>query len=160
MQPYEPEPMEVMMALIPVIVVLGLLLLGALAIWRRTKLHEMAHRERMAMIDKGMTPPPEGSELEKILGRSREGAHGPADSFRAPEARFRTLGVTIIGLGVALVFLIGLAGDSPRSGVGVGGAVAAVGIALVVNAYLGVRSPIGRSDRMTIDPPPQQPPAL
>jgi hypothetical protein len=150
--------MEVMMALIPVIVVLGLLLLGALAIWRRTKLHEMANRERMAMIDKGMTPPPEGSELEKILGR--ESAHGPADSARAPEARFRTLGVTIIGLGVALVFLIGLAGDSPRSGVGVGGAVAAVGIALVVNAYLGVRSPIGRSDRMTIDPPPQQPPAL
>jgi len=42
----------------------------------------------------------------------------------------------LVGLGVALALVIGVAGGQPRVGLGVGSAVAAIGAAMVVSALL------------------------
>jgi hypothetical protein len=123
-----------MLATLPLLMVIGLLILGAIVIWRKGKVAEMTHRERLAMIEKGMVPPPELSDLEKALGPHSDILL--ADAKRMPHERFRTMGVTTIGIGVALMLIIGVAGDAPESGIGVGGAIAALGVAMVVNAYL------------------------
>jgi hypothetical protein len=166
----QPTPLEVMVATLPMLTIIGLLVLAALWIWRKTKLSEMAHRERIAMIEKGLVPPPEASHLEKTL--KAFGPHGdkildPAvmATVRAPNERFRTLGVTTIGIGIGLMLLIGVAFGAQEAGIGVGGAVAAVGVAMVVNAYLGTGSsrstPADRPEKLTLEPPPgDAPPAL
>jgi hypothetical protein len=73
------------------------------------------------------------------------------------------MGVTTIGLGVALMLIIGVAGDAPESGIGVGGAITALGIAMVVNAYLdrGRHATTRSPERLTMAAPPrEEPPAM
>jgi hypothetical protein len=137
----DPKPMEVTIAVIPILMLLGLVVLAAVEMWRRGRTAEMAHRERMAMIDKGLVPPPEPSVSASVFGP--EGRTGPhvrqTPTGRQREARFRTLGVQLIGLGFALMLIIGLTAGAPEAGVGTGGAVAVLGVALVVNGYLSRR---------------------
>ena len=44
-----------------------------------------------------------------------------------------------VGVGVAVAFVIALAADQPEIGVGIGGAIAAIGAAMIVNGVLGAR---------------------
>jgi hypothetical protein len=140
-QPYEPRPMEVMIATIPILVVLGALVLLALWIWRRSRITEMVHRERLAMIERGLMPPPEAEPVSLA----------PTPS-RAPNIRFRTMGITLIGLGFALMLMISVTAKNPNAGVGVGGAIAIVGLALVVNGYLAGTTAGPASHRLEIHP--------
>lgn len=97
---------------------------------------EMHHRERMAMIEKGQIPlaDPEGAM------HVRRGAAGPM-------SRSLSIGIIVVGLGLALMTIISIAGESPESGIGVGGAIAILGGAFIV------RSMVVRQE-----PPPQSGP--
>ena len=100
---------------------------------QRSQQLEMQHRERMAMIDKGMVPL---AELPHGEGR----AHGP----RGPvQSRSMSLGIIIVAFGLALMSIISIAGGSPEVGVGLGGAVAIVGAAFVINSLVGRSQPQG-----------------
>jgi hypothetical protein len=50
--------------------------------------------------------------------------------------RFRSAGVMLVGLGAALALLIGVTAGKRSVGLGVGGAIAAIGVAMIVNAVL------------------------
>jgi len=95
---------------------------------QRSQQLEMRHRERMAMIERGQIPL-EG-EVSGLPGRRVM----PRSS--AASARSLSFGIIVVGLGVALMTIIGIAGDSPEIGVGVGGAVAILGAAFIVRSLL------------------------
>ena len=157
----DPTPVHIMVAVLPIITLFFLFILAALAIWRKGQRAAMAHRERLAMIEKGLVPPPEVSDVEKALGPDLE--RTLAEGRRPPGDRFRSMGVITIGVGLALMLMISLSGESPESGVGIGGAVAVLGAAMVVNAYLDrSRSTAYRhGEKFTVPPPPrEQPPAM
>ena len=115
----------------------------------RSRAMEMAHRERLAMIERGMSPPAE-------LGAAYQ------DRQRVRGGRYMSLGIVIIGLGFALALLIGFASREGEVAIGVGGAVIAIGLALVATSIV-VHGPARDKDdfytvRPVIDRPAPPPP--
>jgi len=106
------------------------------AMHNRRLIREMEHRERLAMIERGVMPSPEANPA----------AFEAAAGFLEPDKdavnrsqRYRTAGVLLIGLGLGLVFVIGVAARSPDVGWGIGGAWMSLGAASLLNYWLMVR---------------------
>ena len=98
---------------------------------QRSRQLEMQHRERMAMIEKGQIP-----LMEPAPGRHHyDGTSSPRSS------RALSGGIIVVGLGLALMTIIGIAGDSPEIGVGVGGAIAVLGAAFIVLSIVAKPAP-------------------
>jgi hypothetical protein len=140
--------MMVFALLLNALFILGGVAVIVMAMHQRSKRIEMEHRERLAMIERGITPSPETNpaQFEASLGR-------PAVS------RYTTLGVAVVGIGIGLMLLIGVAAGEPDTGIGVGGAVMVLGAAFIVNGYLrrGVELPRS-SFTSTGRPVPSEPP--
>jgi hypothetical protein len=119
---------------------IGLPLLAAMWLHKTFKLNELRQRQILAMIEKGIAPPPElnPASLDRLAGVRRRSRR---------EERFKSGGIMLVGLGVALALIIGIAGGQPRVGLGVGGAVAAIGVAMIVSALT------SRGDADTESPP-------
>jgi hypothetical protein len=146
-----------------VALVFGLIVLGGVCVIiagmrHRARILEMSHRERLAMIERGMTP-------------SGELGSAYVEQPNARTSRSLSLGIVIVGLGLALALLIGFASREAEIAVGVGGAVAVVGAAFIVMAlvvqrpakaaddwYGSSRSSIGRA-APPVPPAPRDPPA-
>lgn len=143
---------EVIVILFVLIIIAGAALMIT-AMVNRGKMREMAHRERIAMIERGLIPSPESDpaafEAAAGLGRRRESTAG---------VRFRTAGVIMIGTGVGLMMLITFAAGAADIGFGVGGAWAALGAASLLNYFLINRNEIEdpRPPRAWT-PPPNRP---
>ena len=112
-----------------------LVLAGVAVLWMamqsRRRIREMEHRERLAMIERGLIPPP---ELDPGLFERRAGIDASPEPPAA--ARSRSIGVLLIGLGFGLLIMIAFAADAPSMGIGIGGAVAVLGAAFYVNSVL------------------------
>ena len=109
--------------LLPLAVLIGVFTLLALGITRSGRLREARMRERLVMIEKGLVPPP---ELD-------------------PEAFERDLaGAQVIArrrfMGLAVGVIIGIAADTPRVALGIGGGIAILGAGLIANAVLNTGS--------------------
>jgi hypothetical protein len=116
-----------LMVAVPLLGLAGGILILLMSMYQRTKTLEMRHRERMAMIERGLMPSPE-SDPARFDATSRPPAAGPP--------RFTSLGIALVGLGLGLMLIIGFAGEAPGPAIGVGGAIAILGAAFVVNGYL------------------------
>ena len=123
-----------------------------MAMVNRSKMLEMKHRERLAMIERGMLPPPEVDP--NGFERRALGMRPPSRS----SVRFRSAGVLMIGVGLALMLLISFAGESPEPGIGVGGAFALVGAALLLNGLFSARDEDPRVENVATPTPPREPP--
>jgi hypothetical protein len=119
------EQMMVFALLLNAIFIVGGVVVIVMAMSQRAKRLEMQHRERLAMIERGMVPSPE-----------TDPAHFEASLGRPAVSRYTTLGVAVVGVGVGVMLLIGVAGGAADAGVGVGGAIAVLGFAFIVNGYL------------------------
>jgi hypothetical protein len=121
---------------VSVIIVSALVFLSGLAvIWMamqsRRQIREMEHRERLAMIERGLVP---GMEIDPgALDRRFTPARAPESRAAS---RARTGGVTLISLGLALMFMLTFAAGQPEVGLGIGGAFALVGAGFYVNSVL------------------------
>jgi hypothetical protein len=122
---------DVLFALIPLAAVVGVFTMIAIAIAYQGRLREMQIKERIALIEKGIVPPP---ELERPASRAR------MRRYRAAQ-QFITIGVTFVGIGLAVGIIIAVAGGQVRAGYGVGGAIAVFGLALIVNGILVRKGP-------------------
>lgn len=116
------------------VIVMTLIVLGGVALlitamMNRRRIREMEHRERLAMIDRGLLPSPESDP-----GGFEAGA-GLAPSPGSGE-RYRTAGVLMIGIGLGLLMLISFTAGEPSVGIGVGGAFAVLGAAMLLNYSL------------------------
>jgi hypothetical protein len=106
--------------LLPALIIIGGVVLLWLTVHRGFRQAEFRHRERMAMIERGLTPP------DPVLGdRALQGAYGSR----------MTLGILMVGLGLALFMLISFAGGAPGTGFGVGGAFVMIGLAFIASAF-------------------------
>jgi hypothetical protein len=130
------EPEGLVLMVVACAMVTGAVLVFVISAIQRGKYREMAHRERLAMIERGIAPPPEldPGRFERAMGQPTWDAE-----VAARAARYRRVGVIFMGLGAALWFMITFAGDAPESGFGVGGAIVVLGAALYVNSQLELR---------------------
>jgi hypothetical protein len=116
-----------------------------LGLRQRSQQLEMLHRERMAMIEKGQIP------LSDPRAHERRAAVGLGGG--APSSRSLSMGIIVVGLGLALMTIIGVAGESPEVGIGVGGAIAILGGAFIARSLL-VRPDGQLSGPSALMPPP------
>jgi hypothetical protein len=137
-----------------VIAVLTLMIFGGLAVlWmamsNRRALREMEHRERLAMIQRGLMPAPEADPLgfEAAMAGTLEGGNPRSE-------KWRTAGITFVGLGLGLMLLLSFAAGEPGVGIGVGGAFAILGGALIVNSAQVTRSSSRYRSHLPSSPPP------
>lgn len=94
----------------------------------RTKVLELRHAERLAMIERGLVPSPEMSGFDVA---------SPGVSQEATvRGRSMSLGIIVVGFGLALTFLVGIAGGSFEAGIGIGGAIAILGVAFIVRSLV------------------------
>lgn len=145
----EDKELFLIFMLLPALAIVGGFAVFITALIRRGQIAEFRHRERMAMIERGMQPPSDVLHDVYVGGR------------RTSNARM-TIGIVISGLGLALVMLISFAAGSPGVGIGVGGAVTMLGAAFVVSALVVRREPEppAVSTRPRMEPPaPPAPPA-
>ena len=95
----------------------------------KARVRELEVRERIAMIERGLVPPPEVDPR----GFDRAMHRYERSRYRSP-GRHRRAGVTLMGIGLGLVMLIGVAGGSMNEGIGVGGFFVIMGLAFCVNS--------------------------
>jgi hypothetical protein len=133
-------------------IIAGVVLMMA-AMNNRRAIREMEHRERLAMIERGVVPSPE----------SNPAAFDAATGFSEPSMddldrsrRYRTAGVLLIGFGLGLIFVIGVAAGAPEVGWGIGGAWISLGGASLLNYWLISRRAEG-SGRAHWNPPARRP---
>jgi hypothetical protein len=123
------------------------ILSGVAVIWMamqsRRQIREMEHRERLAMIERGLMPAP---EVDPGAFERRFAGTRPPESPGA--VRARSGGVTMIALGLAFMFLLTFAAGEPGVGVGIGGAFALLGAGFFINSIL-----IRRSETYRATPP-------
>ena len=119
--------------MLPTMIIIGGVVVMVWGIRHATRQAELQHEERMAMIERGITPPDLVDRSERVRR-----AHGFKLSF----------GILLCGLGLGLLLLITFAIGEPGAGFGVGGAVIAVGLAFVVNAMFTERQGPSMEERM------------
>jgi hypothetical protein len=96
------------------------------AIWLSGKAREMRHRERLAMIEKGLAP--------ATLGDTEHGHDGQGRSYRSR----RDGGITMICTGIAMMMFFGLSSGNWRT-VWIGGFIAMFGVGNLIIALLNQR---------------------
>jgi hypothetical protein len=122
----------------------------AAALRYRTRALELQHQQRLAMIEKGLVPPPELTGLTFVAG---VGKH----MHERRAVRSMSLGIIVIGLGLAFMTLVGVAAEAPETGLGIGGAIAIVGAAFIVRSLVVGPMPVptsGPPPGMSPQPPP------
>jgi len=117
------------------VLVFGALIIGGLAlvvilVRARQRLQELAIRERIALIERGLVPSPESDPagFEKLMS--------PRRPISRTAARYQSAGVLIMGLGASLAVLLAFAARQTSIGVGLGGALAVLGLAAFINGAL------------------------
>ena len=141
-----------------VILLIAMIFAGILVLWiavtNKRALREMEHRERLAMIQRGLMPAPETDPL------GFEAATTTATETSSPSQRWRSAGIIIIGLGLALMMLLTFTVGEPGVGIGVGGAFAILGAAVLLNGtHLSRNDAYRPRARIAVRPPsPSEPP--
>jgi hypothetical protein len=135
----------VLAALIPIVAIVGGMTFGIVKVLAAARVRELQIRERIAMIEKGLVPSPEKDPhgFESAMGQYDR--YSVLSQSRAA-GRHRRAGIVLIGVGVGLALLIGLAGnESLSTAIGVGGFIAVLGAAFLINSLLEARDDPRRS---------------
>src|SRR5438105_553053 len=123
--------------LIPITAIVGAFATAISATVARARVRELEIRERIAMIEKGLMPPPE------VDPRGFDRAMDLYDrvQWSTSASRHRRAGIVLLGIGIGLFFMISIAGEQLNSGIGVGGFVAVLGLAFLINSLFERHSP-------------------
>src|SRR5262249_30176174 len=140
---------------VPVVAIIGWFTYSIIRAVTSARVRELEVRERIAMIERGLVPPPEKDPggFDRAMDRY-DRVRRVADRYegRSP-GRYRSAGVTLMGVGFGLMLLIGVAGDNPSSAIGVGGFIVVMGLAFFITSLL------LRNDPMPLPPPPPDRPS-
>ncbi len=123
------------------------ILSGVAVIWMamqsRRQIREMEHRERLAMIERGLVPAPE-SDPARFDRKFASGARAGIAERRSARGAAAS---SMISLGFAFMFMLSFAAGAPGVGFGIGGAFALVGAGFFVNSLLMSRAEAYRARR-------------
>jgi hypothetical protein len=161
--------MDAFFWLIPITVIAGGIAYAIVKEQGSARIREIKVRERIAMIEKGLIPPPEADPrgferaMSAVDRQERRDSHGEPQyrSRRRPRAaRHRSGGIMLLGLGFGLMFMIGVGAGEPQLGIGIGGFLVLFGSALFVNSLFERREErVGGQHPFTGSmPPPNAPP--
>jgi hypothetical protein len=120
---------EIVVVIIAMIIVAGVALMIA-TMFNRRRFRELEHRERLAMIERGLIPSPERNPA------AFESAAGLKPRPEPAATGYRNAGVMMIGIGLGLMMLIAFAAGEPGVGFGIGGGFAILGAASLLNYSL------------------------
>lgn len=117
--------------MLPVILLVGGVGVSLFALHGRQRLRELAVQERIALIEKGLVPSPESDPA------GFESALAPRP-VSAKALRYRSGGLMLTGLGLALTILLFFVMPRAVRGIalGVGGALTVVGLTVLGNGLL------------------------
>ena len=118
--------------MIPIVAILAGCTVAIVGTLARNRVRELEIRERIAMIEKGLMPPPEVDPR----GFERAMAHHDLYAYQTryrPAGRHRRGGITLIGVGFGSMVLIALAAGDPGPAIGVGGFLVIIGLAFLIN---------------------------
>ncbi len=122
--------------LIPIVAIIGAFAFAIVQSIQRARIRELEIRARIAMIEKGLVPPPEVdprgfdramTRYDRLQGSTSSGRH-------------RSAGIVLIGVGVGMMVLIGFSG-SPDEGFAIGGFLSVLGITFLINSMFERRFP-------------------
>jgi hypothetical protein len=129
---------------LPIILLIGGLGVTVIALRGRQRLKELAVQERIAMIEKGLVPSPESDPagFESAMARR---------PISARALRYRSAGLVLTGMGMALMILLVFVMPAAVRGVavGVGGAMTVLGLTILGNGLLLARDDMEGSGRNT-----------
>jgi hypothetical protein len=144
---------------IPIVAIIGGITLAIVKSVSWARVRELEVRERIAMIEKGLIPPPETDPrgFDRAMGaadfhRDRFEERYERWSSRSPE-RHRRAGVTLMGVGFGLMLMLGMLAEG-TIGLGVGGFLVLLGLAFFINGVFERRDRI----RYPMSQPPGPPP--
>ncbi len=135
------EMVGMVWVLVPVVAIVGGIASAMFATFAKARVRELEIKERIALIEKGIVPPPEVDpqgfdraidKYDRLRGYSS--VYGSANA-----GRHRRAGITLLGVGFGLMVLIGFSG-SPDEGFAVGGFICVLGVAFLVNSFFESRS--------------------
>jgi hypothetical protein len=94
--------------MVPIVAIAGWALYGIVSVVMRSRIHELEVRERIAMIEKGMVPPPErdpaGFDRKMAMVASVAGTASGYNQYRA--YKHRTAGITMVAVGLGLMVMM------------------------------------------------------
>ena len=122
--------------MIPIVAITGGLIVAAINSISRGRVRELEIRERIAMIERGMVPPPETDPrgFERQMHVVEQVQH------RHSGSRFRSGGIIVMSVGFGLMLLIASTGPVTE-GIGVGGFLVILGLGMVVNSFFSSAPP-------------------
>jgi hypothetical protein len=107
--------------LIPIVAIVGGLSIAAYSMYLRMKARNFVHEERLAMIEKGLTPPPlTAADVGEFPKRRRSSRH---------------TGVILIAIGIGLG-VVAVVNSGARGALGASGLLVVMGLGFLVNAML------------------------
>ena len=118
--------------MIPIVAIIGGITVAIVSTIAKGRVREMEIRERIAMIERGMVPPPEADPagFERSL-RSVEGMQ-----YRHSGRRHRSAGIVVMSVGFGLMMLIAFTSGEVNVGIGVGGFLVILGLGLFVASWM------------------------
>jgi phosphate/sulfate permease len=111
---------------VAIVAIIGGIIAGIVSTISKSRIREMEIRERIAMIERGLVPPPEADPagFERSL-QSVEGVQ-----YRYSNVRHRNGGVIVMAVGFGLMVLIAFTSGEVNVGIGVGGFLVILGFGL------------------------------
>jgi hypothetical protein len=127
--------------IIPIVAIVSGCVVAIVATVTRNQVRALEIRERIAMIERGLVPPPEVDPrgFDRAMNRYDRRAMSRYDQHGS--LRHRRVGIIFMGIGFGLMVLIAVSGDSLREGLGVGGFFVVMGLAFFINALFEPASP-------------------
>jgi hypothetical protein len=118
--------------LIPIVAIAGGIMVAIVSTITKGRVRELEIRERIAMIERGMVPPPEADPagFERSL-RSVEGMQR-----RHSRGGHRNSGIIVMSIGFGLMLLISFSSGEVGVGIGVGGFLVILGFGLFIVSLL------------------------
>jgi hypothetical protein len=115
--------------MIPIVAIAGGLLVAIIGTISKARIRELEIRERIAMIERGLVPPPEKDP--EVFEHRMQAIDRVQRRDQAP--RFRSGGIMTISVGLGLMMLLWFVG-AEREGIGIGGFIVIIGLGLLVNS--------------------------
>jgi hypothetical protein len=117
--------------IIPVVAIAGGMLVAIISTISKARIRELEIRERIAMIERGLVPPPETDPGDferrmRVVDSLQQRHTGP---------RFRAGGIMVMSVGFGLMTLLWFVGVE-RESIGIGGFLVIIGVGMLVNSLL------------------------